>query len=159
VPYRRRVAGAAEGRVLEIGIGAGMNLPFYGAAVSEVIGIEPSGRLREMTQEAATGTAVAVSLIGGSAEAMPLDAGSFDTVLTSWTLCSIADARRALGEMRRVLRPGGRLLFVEHGMAPDRGVRWWQDVLTPAWARLSGGCHLNRPIRTLIEDTGFRCER
>ena len=159
VPYRRRVVGAAEGRVLEIGIGSGMNLPYYGAAVREVVGIEPSARLREMTRQAATGASVAVSLIEGSAEAMPLDAMSFDTVLTSWTLCSIADARRALGEMRRVLKPGGRLLFVEHGMAPDRGVLWWQDVLTPAWSRLSGGCHLNRPIRALVEGAGFRCER
>jgi len=100
-----------------------------------------------------------VRLIEGSAEAMPLDAHRFDTVLTSWTLCSIADARRALAEMRRVLKPGGRLLFVEHGMAPDRSVRWWQDILTPAWSRLSGGCHLNRPIHALVEDAGFRCER
>lgn len=158
VPYRRRVIGAAEGRVLEIGIGSGLNLPFYPAAVEEVLGLEPSTPLVAMAEGAARACPNPVTFIEGSAEAIPLDRGSIDTVVTTWTLCTIPAASTALGEMRRVLRPGGRLLFVEHGLAPDAGVRKWQDRLTPAWRCLSGGCHLNRPIRSLIEAAGFRVE-
>ncbi len=100
-----------------------------------------------------------VEFVEGSAEAIPLQNASIDTVVTTWTLCSIPDAQRALREMYRVLRPGGRLLFVEHGLAPDSNVRRWQNHLTPAWKRLGGGCHLNRAIKALIEDTGFQFER
>ena len=100
-----------------------------------------------------------VELIEGSAEAIPLADTSVDTVVTTWTLCSIADAPLALREMRRVLRPGGHLLFVEHGRAPDANVMWWQDRLTPFWKRLGGGCHLNRAIGTLIEHAGFQFDR
>jgi ubiquinone/menaquinone biosynthesis C-methylase UbiE len=98
-------------------------------------------------------------LIEGSAELIPLEDRSVDTVVTTWTLCSIPDARRALREIYRVLDPIGRLLFIEHGRAPDPNVRWWQDHLTPIWKRLGGGCHLNRAIKMLIEDAGFRFER
>jgi len=98
-------------------------------------------------------------LLEASAEAIPLDAHCVDTVVTTWTLCSIPQASTALAEMRRVLRPGGKLLFVEHGLAPDKGVRWWQDRLTPAWRRISGGCHLNRPIQSMIEGAGFRLDK
>ena len=101
----------------------------------------------------------AIELVEGSAEAVPLEDRSVDTVVTTWTLCSIPDPRRALAEMRRVLRPGGRLLFVEHGLAPDPKVRWWQDRITPAWKRVGGGCHLNRAIAQLIEEAGFQFER
>ena len=157
-PYRERVIGAAEGRVLEIGIGSGRNLPFYRAPVQKVLALEPSAKLIAMARHALhPGTQV--SFIEASAEAIPLDDRSVDTVVTTWTLCSIPDAAMALTEMRRVLRPGGKLLFVEHGMAPDRNVRRWQDWLTPAWKRISGGCHLNRPISTMIESAGFRIER
>ena len=100
-----------------------------------------------------------VEFIEGSAEAIPLQDASVDTVVTTWTLCSIPDALRALRDMRRVLRTGGRLLFVEHGRAPDPKVVWWQDQLTPAWKRLGGGCHLNRAIGTLIEGAGFQFDR
>ena len=100
-----------------------------------------------------------VEFIEGSAEAIPLQDASVDTVVTTWTLCSIPDALRALRDMRRVLRPGGRLLFVEHGRAPDPNVIWWQDLLTPVWKRLGGGCHLNRAIGTLIEGAGFQFDR
>ncbi|HWM49259.1 MAG TPA: class I SAM-dependent methyltransferase [Xanthobacteraceae bacterium] len=155
LPYRERIAAAAQGRVLEIGIGSGLNLPFYSPAVSEVLGLEPSARLIAMAQRAAHESAQPVRLVEGSAEAIPLDAGSVDSVVTTWTLCSIPNAGAALAEMRRVLRPGGRLLFVEHGRAPDAGVRVWQDRLTPVWRTLAGGCHLNRPIRAMIEDAGF----
>lgn len=157
--YRGRVIAAAEGRVLEIGIGSGLNLPLYGSGVGRVVGIDPSAGLLRRARAAAGLAACPVELIEGSAEAIPLDDRSFDTVVTSWTLCSIPDVGRALGEMRRVLRRGGRLVFVEHGQSPDPGVRRWQDRLTPLWKRMSGGCHLNRDIDGLIESAGFRIER
>lgn len=155
VPYRQRVLSVAEGRVLEIGIGSGLNLPFYGPDAREVIGLDPSPRLIAMAERAAQNSTLPVRFINGSAEAIPLDDGSVDTVLTTWTLCSIAGAVPALAEVRRVLKPGGQLLFVEHGLAPDPGVRRWQDRLTPAWKRIGGGCHLNRPIRSMIEAGAF----
>lgn len=158
-PYRARVLAAAEGRVLEIGIGSGLNLARYPAQVREVVGLDPSPRLLARARNAATTTGRPVELIEGSAEAIPLDAGSIDTVVTTWTLCSIPRADLALDEMRRVLRPGGRLLFVEHGLAPDAGVRKWQDRLTPLWRRCAGGCHLNRPIGTMIAQSGFHIDR
>ena len=158
-PYRRRVVGSAEGRVLEIGVGSGLNLPFYGAAVRGIIALEPNARLIAMARRSRGASRIAVDFLQGSAESIPLDDNCIDTVLTTWTLCTIPHADAALAEMRRVVRPSGRLLFVEHGLAPDERVRWWQDRLTPAWRRLSGGCHLNRPIRALIEDAGFRTER
>ena len=157
-PYRERVIGAAEGRVLEIGIGSGRNLPFYRSQVTELLALEPSPQLTAMARHAPR-PGMPVNFVEASAEAIPLDDRSVDTVVTTWTLCSIPDAAMALTEMRRVLRPGGKLCFVEHGMAPDRNVRRWQDWLTPAWKRISGGCHLNRPISTMIESAGFRIDR
>jgi len=153
-PYRERVAGAAEGRVLEIGVGAGANLPFYGAGVSEVFGLDPSERLLRMAAKAG-----ALHPVEASAEAIPLEAGSVDTVVTTWTLCSIPDAHAALGEMRRVLKPGGRLLFVEHGLSPDKRVRWLQNRITPVWRRIAGGCHMDRPIDRLIRESGWKIEK
>ena len=158
LPYRERVLSAAEGRVLEIGIGSGLNLPFYPARVSEIVGLEPAPRLAAMARRASARSSFPVAFIEGSAEAIPLDHNSFDTVVTTWTLCSVPDAERALGEMHRVLKPGGRLLFAEHGRAPEAGVRKWQGRLTPLWKRITGGCHLNRPIDTLIENAGFDIE-
>jgi ubiquinone/menaquinone biosynthesis C-methylase UbiE len=157
--YRSRIASAAAGRVLEVGIGSGLNLPFYDESVKYVIGLDPSARLLAMAREAANRAAIRLELVDGTAEAVPLEDHSVDTVVTTWTLCSISDAGRALREMRRVLNPGGRLLFVEHGRAPDPAVRWWQDHLNPMWKCLAGGCHLNRAIRDLIENAGFRFER
>lgn len=158
LPYRRRTIGAAEGRVLEIGIGSGFNLPLYPPSVAEVIGLEPSQPLLAMARRTANDARAPVFLIDAGAEAIPLADRSVDTVVTTWTLCTIPAAARALEEVRRVLKTGGRLLFVEHGLAPDRGVRRWQDFLTPAWRCVSGGCHLNRPIRSMIEDAGYRLE-
>jgi ubiquinone/menaquinone biosynthesis C-methylase UbiE len=155
LPYRERVLSSARGRVLEIGIGSGLNLPFYGSRVDEILGLEPAERLVTMARRAAGRCKTPVTLMTGSAEAIPIDDHSIDTVVTTWTLCSIADAVGALREMRRVLKPGGQLLFVEHGLAPDENIRKWQNLLTPAWKRIGGGCHLNRPIRTLIETAGF----
>jgi len=159
VPFRERVIGAADGRVLEIGVGSGMNLPFYRPPVQEVLALEPAPRLVSMARSASHATGVPVSFLGASAEAIPLDGHSVDTVVTTWTLCSIPQAGAALAEMRRVLRPGGKLLFVEHGQAPDEAVRWWQDRLTPVWRHIGGGCHLNRPIRSMIEAAGFDIDR
>jgi ubiquinone/menaquinone biosynthesis C-methylase UbiE len=159
MPFRERVIGAAEGRVLEVGVGSGRNLPFYRPPVREVLALEPAPRLVTMAQTASRGMRMPVSFMEASAEAIPLDEHSMDTVVTTWTLCSIPQATTALAEMRRVLRPGGRLLFVEHGLSPDAGVRRWQDRLTPVWSRISGGCHLNRPIPIMIKDAGFRVDR
>ncbi len=157
--YRRRIVPAATGRVLEVGIGSGLNLPLYGADVTELIGLDPSPKLLAMTREKARDSGRTVGLIEGRTEAVPLETHSVDTVVTTWTMCSIRDVERGLQEMRRVLRPGGRLLFVEHGLSPQPGVRWWQDRLTPLWKTIGGGCHLNRPIQTLVEGAGFEFER
>ena len=157
--YRSRVVPAADGRVLEIGIGSGLNLPFYSRNVERLIGLDPSPKLLSMVRRNLRPDTPSLELIEGSAETIPLDKNSVDTVVTTWTLCSIPDARRALREMHRVLRPTGRLLFIEHGRAPEPNVRWWQDRLTPAWKRIGGGCHLNRAIQNLIEDAGFQFDR
>jgi len=159
VPYRSRVVSSATGRVLEVGIGSGLNLPFYGNTVAEIIGLEPSPKLLDMAAAAPRKSQIPLRLIEGTAEAIPIEEKSVDAVVTTWTMCSIPEIQSALHEMRRVLRPDGHLLFVEHGRAPEPGVRWWQDHLTPAWKHLSGGCHLNRAIEELIESAGFRIER
>ena len=157
--YRGRVVAAAEGNVLEVGIGSGLNLPFYSASVGSVIGLDPSPNLLVMARRARASFSLHVEFIEGSAESIPLRSASVDTVVTTWTLCSIPDPSQALREMRRVLKTGGHLLFVEHGRAPDANVRWWQDRLTPAWKRIGGGCHLNRAIGSLIAGAGFQFGR
>jgi ubiquinone/menaquinone biosynthesis C-methylase UbiE len=154
-PYRERVISAAEGRVLEIGIGSGLNLAFYPQQVREIVGLEPAERLLGMAREAAGRSGLNVTLIEGSAEAIPLEAKSIDTVVTTWTLCTIPNPPGALLEVRRVLRSNCQLQFVEHGLAPEDQICRWQNRLTPLWKRVAGGCHLNRPIRRLIEDAGF----
>ena len=158
-PYRRRVVPAAEGRVLEIGVGSGLNLPLYSPNVEHLIGLDPSPKLLAMARRVERSSSGLTEFIEGSAEEIPLHDASVDTVVTTWTLCSIPDAPRALREMRRVLKPTGHLLFVEHGRAPDPKVTWWQDRLTPMWKRIGGGCHLNRAIGSLIEDAGFQFDR
>jgi ubiquinone/menaquinone biosynthesis C-methylase UbiE len=155
VVYRRRVVPVAHGRVLEVGIGSGLNLPFYGGEATEVIGLDPSLPLLEMAEKQARTGHTPVTMLQGAAESIPLEDASVDTVLTTWSLCTIPDAHAALTEMRRVLKPNGELIFVEHGKAPDRSVARWQDRLTPLWRPLAGGCHLNRPIDALIRDAGF----
>jgi ubiquinone/menaquinone biosynthesis C-methylase UbiE len=156
--YRRRLIGGAEGRVLEIGVGSGLNLPFYPDAARHVIGLDLSPRLLSMTRQTMQKVVTATDLLEASAERIPLAAKSVDTVVTTWTLCSVPDVMRSLEEMRRVLKPSGQLLFVEHGRSPDRTVSGWQDRVTPLWKRVAGGCHLNRPIAQLIESSGFRIE-
>jgi ubiquinone/menaquinone biosynthesis C-methylase UbiE len=153
-PYRRRVVGAAVGRVLEVGVGSGLNLPFYSSA-THVVGLDPSPRLLAMAREATVDRSKSVELIEGSAESVPLPDHSVDTVVTTWTMCSIPDLPAALAEVRRVLKEDGYLLFAEHGLAPEANVVRWQNRLTPIWKRIGGGCHLNRPIDRLIAASGF----
>jgi ubiquinone/menaquinone biosynthesis C-methylase UbiE len=159
VPYRKRVVSGAAGRVLEIGIGSGLNLPFYSQSVKQIVGMDPSPKLLEMAREATTKSSLSVGLMEGTAEALPLGNASMDTVVTTWTMCSIPNVDQALEEIHRVIKPGGRLLFVEHGLSPEPRVRWWQDRLTPVWTHLSGGCHLNRAIEDLIKRAGFSIEQ
>ncbi len=146
---------AARGTVLEVGIGSGLNLPFYGSGVARVYGVDPSAELLAMAKGRATAAPFPVELVHGSAERMSLADASADTVVVTWSLCSIANAAAALGEMRRVLKPGGTLIFVEHGRSPDAGVRKWQNLLTPLWRPVTGGCHLNRHMDGLVRDAGF----
>lgn len=146
----------AAGRVLEIGIGSALNVPYYASDVRYLVGVDPSQELWRIGRRRLGMSAFPVRYVTASAERLPLADRCVDTVLTTWTLCSIPDVRAALAEMRRVLRPGGRLLFIEHGRSPDPSVRRWQDRLTPLWARVAGGCRLNRPIDTLLESADFR---
>jgi len=154
--YRERMIPLATGRVLEVGVGSGLNLPFYGAGVRHLYALEPSPELRKMAGRRTKGTRFAVEFLDRSAEEIPLERGSVDTVVTTWTLCTIPDAIGALQEMKRVLKPGGLLLFVEHGLAPDASVQAWQHRLNPLWTRIGGGCNLDRDIDDLIVQSGFR---
>jgi ubiquinone/menaquinone biosynthesis C-methylase UbiE len=157
-PYRRRAVSAARGRVLEIGVGSGLNLPLY-ASGTRVVGLDPSATLLSMAREATADRAQSIELIEGSAQSLPLTDREFDTVVTTWTLCSIPDLPKALAEVRRVLKADGKLVFAEHGRAPEANVMRWQNALTPVWKRIGGGCHLNRPIDQLIAAAGFRVDR
>jgi ubiquinone/menaquinone biosynthesis C-methylase UbiE len=156
VPLRERQVALARGRVLEIGIGSGLNLPFYRRDIEAVVGIDPSLELLTMARKHTAWLHFPVKLLHGPAEALPLEDYSVDSVVITWTLCSVAEPGRVLAEARRVLQPGAALIFVEHGQAPEAGVRRWQDRLTPLWQKLAGGCHLNRPIEGLIAQAGFQ---
>jgi ubiquinone/menaquinone biosynthesis C-methylase UbiE len=154
-PQRERLVAPARGRVLEIGIGSGLNLPFYPRDIEMLLGVDPSRELLQIAKQHSVWVHFPVELSEGRAEDIPLDAAAVDHVVMSWTLCSVADPLRALAEVRRVLRPGGSLLFIEHGRAPEPLVARWQDRLTPVWRRALGGCHLNRPIDRLLERAGL----
>jgi ubiquinone/menaquinone biosynthesis C-methylase UbiE len=153
--YRRTVVAAARGRVLEIGVGSGLNFPLYEKQVELVYGIDPSPRLLAIARRRAAESDVPVELLLGSATAIPLADDTVDTVVMTWTLCSIPDPLAALREMRRVLKPNGNLCFVEHGLSPEPGIERWQHRITPAWRRVAGGCHLDRKIDELIRLAGF----
>ena len=157
--HRQRIIPAARGRVLEIGIGSGLNLPFYSGQVSALVGIDPSARLVDMARKAARDMPFDVRLETRSAEVLAFDDGHFDTVVSTWTLCSIPDVEAALVEMRRVLKHDGELIFMEHGVSKDGGVAAWQRRVDPIWTRFAGGCHVNRPIDVLIEGAGFEISR
>ena len=156
VPLREQLVAGARGRVLELGIGSGLNLPFYPREVDVLFGLDPSRELLQMAKRHSSWVHFPVELSEGRAEEIPLDDDAVDHVVMSWTLCSVADPLRVLSEVRRVLRPGGNLLFLEHGRAPEPRLQRWQDHLTPVWRRVAGGCHLNRPIAGLIERSGLR---
>lgn len=154
---RAKLVPQARGRVLEMGVGSGLNLPFYDAdRVTQLHALDPSPELWRLAGERVAELGIAVEYLEAGAEAVPLGDRSVDTVVITYTLCTLPDVAGALAEARRVLRRGGQLLFCEHGAAPDRGVRRWQDRLNPAWRRLAGGCHLNRNAPALIEQAGFR---
>ena len=153
---RRLLVPQAQGRVLEVGMGTGRNLPFYDRQrVSLLVGVDPAMQMHRLAQRRSRQAGIAVELMGLSAEHLPATDASFDTVVCTYTLCSIPDPLQALHEMRRVLVPGGRLLFCEHGRAPDETVRRWQDRLQPLWGPLAGGCHLGRDVPALLEAAGF----
>lgn len=158
-PYRERVIGAAEGRVLEIGVGSGFNLARYPPAVRELLALEPDPKMIGMARQKSAACERPLSFLEASAERIPLEDHSIDTVVSTWTMCTIPNIRRALEEVCRVLKPSGRLLFVEHGLAPEPAVRRWQNRLDPLWTRVGGGCHLNRPIETLLTGAGFEIDR
>jgi ubiquinone/menaquinone biosynthesis C-methylase UbiE len=156
---RKKVVPRAEGRVLEVGFGAGHNLPFYDASkVVQLWALEPSAEMRARAAERVAASPIPLEFIDLPGEQIPLDAEVADTILITYTLCTIPDVMKALGEMRRVLKPSGRMIFCEHGEAPDEDVRAWQRRLTPAWKFIGGGCHVGRPIPKMIRDAGFRVE-
>ena len=151
-PLREPVVGRADGRVLELGVGAGANLRWYDRTrVSGITAIEPSAELREMAKAAALELGLGLNVLDAGAEALPFADASFDTVVCTYTLCTVGDEVQSLREARRVLRPGGQLLFCEHGLAPDAGVARWQRRIEPLWTPVFGGCHLSRPVRGSIE--------
>jgi ubiquinone/menaquinone biosynthesis C-methylase UbiE len=156
---RKKVVPRAQGRVLEIGFGAGHNLPFYDASkVTHLWALEPSKEMRERAAERVSQSSIPLEFLDLPSEAIPLGSEEADTILITYTLCTIPDVMKALGEMRRVLKQGGKMIFCEHGEAPDADVRKWQARLTPAWKFIGGGCHVGRPIPKMIVDSGFRIE-
>jgi ubiquinone/menaquinone biosynthesis C-methylase UbiE len=158
-PLRARATSGLDGEVLEVGFGSGRNVPYYPTTVTRVRAVDPATVGRKLAEKRVAASAVPVEYVGLDGEDLPLDEASVDHVLTTWTLCTISDVRRALGEIRRVLRPGGSLHFLEHGRSPDPKVLRWQDRITPIQRRLAGGCHLNRPIDQLLTDAAFDVQR
>ncbi|MEW5685352.1 MAG: class I SAM-dependent methyltransferase [Pseudomonadota bacterium] len=157
---RAKVVPQASGRVLELGIGMGLNLAFYDPTkVESVTGVDPAAELRAVAEAAPRDPRLAVKVEDGTAEALPFADGAFDCVVCTFTLCSVQTPAAALAEARRVLKPGGRLLYCEHGLAPDADVARWQRRVEPIWKRIAGGCHLTRPITTAMEAAGFTVTR
>jgi SAM-dependent methyltransferase len=159
VPLRQRVASGLEGDVLEIGFGSGLNVPHYPPEVRKVCAVDPATVGRKLAGDRLAASPVPVEFVGLDGEELPLEDASIDHVLTTWTLCTIADLDRALAEVHRVLRPGGALHFLEHGRSPDPNVARWQDRLTPLQRRVHGGCHLNREIDAFVRRSGLELTR
>lgn len=156
---RRSLVPLAQGRVLEIGMGTGRNLPFYDRSkLTQLVGVDPALQMHRLARHRSQRAGIDVELVGLSAERLPLPDEHFDTVVCTYTLCSIPDPAAALHEVRRVLKPGGRLLFCEHGRAPDANIARWQDRLQPMWMPLAGGCHLDRDVPLLLRDAGLRAD-
>jgi ubiquinone/menaquinone biosynthesis C-methylase UbiE len=156
---RARVSSRLAGEVLEVGFGSGRNVPYYPSTVTRVRAVDPAVVGRKLAAQRVAASPVPVEYVGLDGERLPVDDASIDHVLTTWTLCTIPDVDVALEEVRRVLKPGGSLQFLEHGGAPDPKVRRWQDRLTPLQRRLAGGCHLNRSIDALVRDAGLHIDQ
>lgn len=157
---RSKVVPHAQGNVLELGCGGGINIEFYDPArISSFSGLDPSPELLEMSRAAAQARGMAADIRGGVGEAMPFDDARFDTVVTTFTLCSVTQQAAVLAEICRVLKPGGTALFLEHGAAPDAGVAKWQRRIEPVWKRIGGNCHLTRAISSAYEQAGFAVDR
>ena len=152
---RSRYVPRAHGKVLEIGIGSGLNLPHYTDAVTSITGVDPSAELNVMARERAARINKRVNVLGVSGESIPADDRTFDTIVCTWTLCTIPNPYRAVAEMRRVLKRGGELFFVEHGRADDPGIVKWQARIEPFWKLVAGGCHLTRRADEMLKDAGF----
>jgi len=153
---RKKVVPLAEGKVLEIGIGSGLNLPFYDKAkIDEIWGLDPSEELSEMAKQVADEESMEVKFISSGAEDIPLPDNYFDCVLVTYTMCTIPEVQRANQEIRRVLKDGGKMIFCEHGEAPDQNIRKWQNRINPFWGKLAGGCNINRKIPSLIQESGL----
>jgi ubiquinone/menaquinone biosynthesis C-methylase UbiE len=154
---RKKVVPNAEGIVLEVGIGSGLNLPFYdNSKVTQIWGLDPSEELSSMAKETAKNLDIDVKFISGGAEDIPLPDNYFDTALVTYTMCTIPEVIRANIEIKRVLKNTGKLIFCEHGKAPDLNIAKWQSRIDPIWGKLAGGCHLNRDIPSLLEDSGYK---
>lgn len=153
---RSKLVPLAEGRVFELGVGGGLNQPFYDTAkVTAFTGIDPGGKLLDYARDAAREKGWEADIRQGRGEAIPFPDGSFDTVVSTYTLCSVENEGQVLSELRRILKPGGRLLYLEHGRAPDPGPARWQRRIEPAWKRVMGNCHLTRPVGSAVGDAGF----
>ena len=156
---RQKVVPLAKGKVLDIGIGSGLNIPFYNSdKIDKVIGIDPSHELIELAKELANDSKASIDFVIGSAESIPYPDNFFDTVLVTYTMCTIPNVAIANKEMWRVLKDDGRLIFCEHGLDPDKKISKWQSRIDPFWGKIAGGCHLNRDIQKLITDAGFSFE-
>lgn len=156
---RARVCAGLHGEVLELGFGSGHNTGHYPAGVARVLAVEPSDVGWGLSEARRRRSAVPVERVGLDGACLPLDDASVDAALSTWTLCTVPDVSAALAEVRRVLRPGGRLHFLEHGLSPDPGVERWQHRLNGLQGRIAGGCHIDRPVDRLLQDAGFRMER
>jgi SAM-dependent methyltransferase len=154
-PHRERVCDGLSGRVVEIGFGSGLNVPHYPATVESVAAVEPADLGWKLASKRLSAATVPVQRAGLDGQSLPFTDDSFDAALVTWTLCTVPDPSAALSELRRVLVPGGKLHFVEHGLAPDDGVQRWQRRFEPVQKRMAGGCHLTRPVTGMVTDAGF----
>ena len=153
---RQKVVPLVEGKVLEVGVGSGLNLPFYDKSkIDELWGLDPSEELSDMARKVADRENIVVNFISSGAEEIPLPDSYFDSVLITYTMCTIPEVARANKEIKRVLKRGGKLIFCEHGEAPDENIRKWQKRINPFWGKLAGGCNINRKIPSLIQNAGF----
>lgn len=153
--YRRQVLSDLSGDVLEIGCGTGLNFPYYPANIRKLVASDPNPGMLAIARKRLEDLPFATELVATGGEALPFERDCFDAVVSTWTLCSIPDSAAALAEFRRVLKPGGKFVFVEHGLSPEQNVQTWQNRLTPLQKRIADGCHLNRDITQLVESAGF----